>query len=215
MDPLERGCYSSLPSPEIWGLKDQQSLFWPKKGVDSSEAGTLLIQQQRACQSGHTAWWAMCCSRYLGCLEDLPATVGVLLSLVLSLQGAAMNIRVWEILMSGYLEVSHRNHSSWRGRLSAVSAKGNFQAFPPGLIDQKWGCYQGQQVNIKSPNMCRGEGEMLLSNGLLSCCFQQIHSFLHFSTYCHRKFSEARFTENLNWKKDDIFPPRQNCSCLL
>ena len=52
MDPLELGCYSSLPSREIWGLEDQQSLFWPKKGIDSSEAGTLLIQQQGACQSG-------------------------------------------------------------------------------------------------------------------------------------------------------------------
>lgn len=56
MDPLELDCYSSLPSLEIWGLEDQQSLFWPKKGVDSSEAETLLIQQQGACQSGHMAW---------------------------------------------------------------------------------------------------------------------------------------------------------------
>lgn len=56
MDPLEQGCYSSLPPPEIQGLQDQQSLFWPKKRIDSSEVGTLLIQQQEACQSGHVAW---------------------------------------------------------------------------------------------------------------------------------------------------------------
>lgn len=45
MDPLELGCCSSLPTAEIQGLEDQQSLFWPKKGIDSSEAGTLLVQR--------------------------------------------------------------------------------------------------------------------------------------------------------------------------
>lgn len=63
--------------------------------------------------------------------------VGVLLSLILSLQGDAMKTGVCEILMFGYLEVSHRNHSSWWDRLSVASAKRNFQAFPLGFVDQK------------------------------------------------------------------------------
>lgn len=72
-------------------------------------------------------------------------------------------------------------------------------------MDQKWGCYQHQQVSFKTFIMYREEGEMLLSNGLLTCWFQQIHSILHFSTYCHRKFSAAWFTQNLNWKKGQHF----------
>lgn len=72
-------------------------------------------------------------------------------------------------------------------------------------MDQKWGCYQHQQVSFKTFIMYREEGEMLLSNGLLICWFQQIHSILHFSTYCHRKFSAAWFTQNLNWKKGQHF----------
>lgn len=95
------------------------------------------------------------------------------------LAGAARKIGAWEILMPDCLEVSHRNHSTW---LSVVSVKGNSQALPLGLMDQKRGCYQCQQVNIKSTDMHKEKGEMLLSDGLLSCCFQQIYSVLHFST---------------------------------
>lgn len=95
-----RARLSSHPCSEICVLDDQQSLFWPRKGTDSSEVGTLLIQPQEYLVS---TWpdWALFCSRCSHFLEDFPITVlvmCVLLSLVLSFT-AAVKVGVWEILI--------------------------------------------------------------------------------------------------------------------
>lgn len=74
VDPLELGYYSSDPCSEICVLEDQQSLFWPKKGIDSSEVGTLLMQPQEHVRVSTWPDWAMCWSRYSDFLEDFPVT---------------------------------------------------------------------------------------------------------------------------------------------
>lgn len=76
VDPLELGCYFSYPSPEICLSEEQQSLFWPKKGTDSSEVGTLLIQPQEYVTVSIWPHWALCCLRYLDFHLDFP--IGVL-----------------------------------------------------------------------------------------------------------------------------------------
>jgi len=98
MDPLELCCYSSLPLPEIWGLEDQQSLFWLNKGIDGSEVGALCSSRNR--DHVRVATWPgkLCVVQDTeAALRTSPSLcVGVLLSLVLSLQGAAMKIGVWD-----------------------------------------------------------------------------------------------------------------------
>lgn len=73
-DLLELDCYSSDPFSEICVLEDQQSFFWPKKGIDSSEMGTLLIQPQEHVRVSTWPDWVKCCSRYSDFLEEFPIT---------------------------------------------------------------------------------------------------------------------------------------------
>lgn len=59
------------------------------------------------------------------------------------LAAAAVKVGVWEILVSGYLEIFHlqTNPSSWQGRLSVASVKVSSSCL--GLMVQKWAVSNG------------------------------------------------------------------------